>query len=128
MSISKVMSPKKNPVKIQSTKSTPTIIARDVSLEGEIKSGGLIEIEGKINGTIKGNAVVIRESGYVEGTIMAASVVVKGEVSGNLNAKSVSITSKAKVVGNIDYGTLSVEDGACIDGGFKKISTEPSQS
>jgi len=115
-------------IKAQSIKSTPTIIARDVSFEGEIKSTGLIEVEGRINGTIKGNAVVIRESGFVEGTIIAESVVVKGEVSGNLNAKSVSITNKAKVVGNIDYGTLSVEDGACIDGTFKKISIESNQT
>jgi len=125
MSITKAISSSKNTAKNSSSlKSTPTIIARDVCIEGEIRSTGLIEVEGKINGTINGNAVVIRESGYVEGTITAESVIVKGEINGNLNAKSVSVTSKAKVVGNIDYGSLSVEDGACIDGSFKKIPKE----
>ena len=114
----------KNSEKSKSLKSTPTIVARDVILEGEIKSTGLVEVEGKINGTINGNAIVIRESGFVEGTISGESVVVKGEVNGNLSAKTINIASKAKVVGNIDYCTLSVEDGACIDGSFKRISKE----
>lgn len=125
MSISKVITSSKNTSKSSSAlKSTPTIIACDVSFEGEIKSTGLIEVEGKIKGTIIGNAVVIRESGYVEGSINAESVMVKGEINGNLTSKSVSVFSKAKVVGNIDYGTLSVEDGACIDGSFKRISKD----
>lgn len=130
MSISKVISASKNSAqnvpatKAPTPKSTPTIIARDLIIEGDIRSTGLIEIEGKINGTINGNFVVIRESGFVDGTINAESVVVKGEINGNLNAKSVNVASKARVVGNIEYGTLSVEDGACIDGNFKRNSKE----
>ncbi|MBL6664330.1 MAG: polymer-forming cytoskeletal protein [Rickettsiales bacterium] len=130
MSISKVISSstKSNKgllsSKPQTPKSTPTIISRDVVMEGDIKSTGLIEIEGKFNGTINGNFIVIRESGFVDGTISAESLVVKGEVTGNINAKSINIANKAKINGNIDYGTLSVEDGACIDGNFKRISKE----
>ena len=129
MSISKVISSAKSQnktfsVKSPSLKSTPTIISRDVYLEGEIKSSGVVEVEGKIKGTINGNVVVIRESGFVEGTISADSIIIKGEINGNLSSKTASIASKAKIVGNIEYGTLSVEDGACIDGNFKRISKE----
>lgn len=103
-------------------KSTPTIIAKDLILQGEIQSRGVIEVEGKINGKIKGNNVVIRESGFIEGEIAADSIVVKGSVNGNLSAKSINICAKAKVLGNIEYGVLSVDDGASIEGSFKKIS------
>lgn len=102
-------------------KSTPTIISRDLKIEGEITSAGLIEIEGVIKGTIKGNSVILREEGYVEGTIIAESLSIRGKFDGTIKAQNISITSKAKVIGNIEYGSLSVEDGASIDGQFKMI-------
>ena len=56
---------------IGNAKSTPTIIARDLAIEGDLTSSGLIEVEGGINGTIRGNSVILREDGLVNGTIIA---------------------------------------------------------
>ena len=103
-------------------KSTPTIIARDLRVEGEINSAGLIEIEGNIKGTIKGNAVILREEGFVEGTIIAESLSIRGRFEGTIKAKNISIASKAKVQGDIEYDSLAVEDGASIDGQFKRMA------
>ncbi len=102
-------------------KATPTIIARDLVMEGQIQSAGLIEIEGVVKGTIKGNSVILREGCAVEGLIVAESLSIRGNFEGNIKAKSISISGKAKVIGEIEYGTLSVEDGANIDGRFSKI-------
>ncbi len=102
-------------------KSTPTIIARDLKIEGQINSTGLVEIEGIIRGTINGNSIIIREEGSVEGTIIAESLSLRGTFNGNIKAKNINIASKANVTGEIEYESLSVEDGACIDGQFKKI-------
>jgi len=102
-------------------KSTPTIIARDLVIEGEISSAGLIEIEGHIKGLVKGNSVILREEGFVEGTIIAESLSIRGRFEGNIKAKSLNIANKAKIIGDIEYGSLSVEDGACIDGQFKRL-------
>jgi cytoskeletal protein CcmA (bactofilin family) len=102
-------------------KSTPTIIARDLKIEGTIGSSGLVEIEGIIQGTIFGNSVILREEGFINGEITAENLSLRGNFQGKIRAKSISISSKAKVVGEIEYESLSVEDGACIDGQFKKI-------
>lgn len=102
-------------------KSTPTIIARDLTVEGDLVSSGLIEIEGSIKGKINGNAVILREEGCVEGTIIAESVSLRGKFDGVMKAKSITIAGKAKVLGNIEYELLSVEDGASVDGQFKKL-------
>lgn len=102
-------------------KSTPTIISHDLRIEGEITSTGLIEIEGNINGTIKGNSVILREGCFVEGTIIAESISIRGKFDGTIRAKNIDITNKAKVTGTIEYGSLCVEDGASIDGQFKKL-------
>ena len=52
-------------------KSTPTILSRDLKIQGEIFSAGVIEIEGTINGTINGNSVILREDGAIYGTVFA---------------------------------------------------------
>lgn len=102
-------------------KSTPTIIARDLKVEGNLTGFGIIEIEGNVKGLIEGNSVILREDGVFEGEVVAESLSIRGKFNGNIRAKNVNITSKAKVTGMIEYGSLSVEDGAYIDGQFKQL-------
>lgn len=108
-----------------SLKLTPSILAKELSINGDIISSGVIEIEGAIKGNIKGNSVVIRESGVVDGEIKASSVSVYGKFNGLMESDVISIFSKARVVGTISYKSLSVEDGALIDGQFKQLSKKP---
>ncbi len=102
-------------------KSTPTILARDVEVEGQISSNGIVEIEGHVKGIIKGNIIALRESGFIEGDVFAESFNIRGRFEGNIRSKSISISSKARVIGRVEYETLFVEDGAYIDGQFKCI-------
>ncbi len=103
-------------------KATPTILARDLKIEGTLESAGLIEVEGHINGKIISNSLIIREEGFVEGEIVADSLSLRGKFSGKINAKNITISSKANIFGEIEYETLIVEDGAAIDGKFKKLT------
>ena len=104
-----------------SLKSMPSILSKDSTVEGKIKNSGVLEIEGKVKGTITGSYVVIRDSGFVDGQINVESVSIHGKFNGDIKAKNVSIFKKAKIIGNIEYQSLSVEDGACIEGQFKQI-------
>lgn len=104
-------------------KSTPTILAKDLKIEGDILSAGLIEIEGFVKGNIKGNSVIIREGGAMEGELMAESLNVKGKFNGTIRAKNINISGKAQINGVVEYCSLSVEDGACIDGQFKQVGS-----
>ncbi len=110
-------------IEVFGPKSMPTIISRDLKVEGVIVSAGLIEIEGTIKGTIRGNSVILREDGIIEGEIIAESLSLRGQFSGNIQAKNINISSKARINGVIEYNLLSVEDGACIDGQFKKMES-----
>ncbi len=104
-------------------KNTPTILAKDLKIEGDIFSSGLIEIEGFVKGNINGNSVIIREDGNMEGELMAESLSVKGIFTGTIRARNVNISSKARINGLVEYCSLSVEDGACIDGQFKQVGS-----
>ena len=72
-------------------KSTPTIISRDLKIQGEIFSAGVIEIEGNINGTINGNSVILREEGSINGTVFAENFSIRGKFEGTIKAKNISI-------------------------------------
>ena len=115
---------KKQIEKIATRASTPTIISADLSIEGEVKSSGLIEVEGTVSGNVNGHSVIIRENGTVSGTLTCNNLQLKGKFEGELNAKSINISNKAFLKGDISYETLSVEDGALIDGQFKRVNSE----
>jgi cytoskeletal protein CcmA (bactofilin family) len=100
--------------------SMPSIIASDMVIEGTVKSAGSIEIEGKINGSIIANSVIIREKGLSEGSISAEFIDIQGKFSGDLDANNIKISKKAIVNCKFIYNSLSVEDGASIEGEFKK--------
>lgn len=104
-----------------SLKTMPSILSKEIFVEGQINSPGIIEIEGKVKGSIVGNSVIIREDGFVEGKIEVDSISIRGKFEGDLKAKNISVFKKARITGNIEYQSLSVEDGAYIDGQFKKL-------
>ena len=104
-----------------SFKSTPSIIAKDAKIDGEIYSSGVIEVEGQFKGRINSNSIIIREDGIVDGEIISDSINIRGNFIGNLKAKNVNVFKKAKVIGNIEYQSLSVEDGSSVDGQFKQM-------
>jgi len=102
-------------------KTTPTIIARDLTIDGNLNSSGIIEIEGNIKGTINGNSVVLREESFVEGLIVSEFLDIRGRFEGSIKAKHIHISAKARVHGEIEYNSLSVEDGAYVDGQFNHL-------
>ncbi|MFT4718113.1 MAG: cytoskeletal protein CcmA (bactofilin family) [Rickettsiales bacterium] len=100
--------------------SMPSIISANMYIEGSLKSFGCIEVEGKINGSIISRSIIIREKGSCEGTISANSIDIQGSFSGDLDVNNIKVSKKAVVTGKFSYNSLIVEDGASIEGEFKK--------
>jgi cytoskeletal protein CcmA (bactofilin family) len=99
---------------------TPSIISNDVRITGSLVSQGEVQLDGRIDGDIKAEHLVIGSSGVVEGVVAASSVVVKGKIIGSLNASEVKIENNAHVLGDIFHDTLSIEAGAIIEGSLKQ--------
>jgi cytoskeletal protein CcmA (bactofilin family) len=107
---------------IKSIKSITSVLSKDMSMEGKINSGSSVEIEGKFKGDINGKRVCIRGGAEVEGLILAQFLSIEGKFNGEIKSNSINIAKTANITSsNIEYITLSVEDGASIDGNFKKI-------
>lgn len=101
-------------------KAAPSVISSDMHVLGNLMSEGAIDIDGKIEGNVKSAMVTIRKNGRVQGDVIAEVVHIYGEVRGLVKAKSVNLSSTCHVEGVIMHESLSIEDGAFVDGKFKR--------
>ena len=104
------------------SKNNTSIISKDLFLKGDLTTDGLLEIEGKIEGNIKGDEITIRESGFVNGNIISNISNIKGNFQGTIKSQRINVSGKANIKGTLEYVSLCVEDGSSIDGDLKRVS------
>jgi cytoskeletal protein CcmA (bactofilin family) len=105
----------------------PSVIAQDIHMLGNVVSEGMVDFDGKLDGNIRCDSLVVRNNAFVKGEILANSVSVYGKVKGLIRAKSVHLYASCHVEGIIMHEALTIEDGAYLDGKCKrtdKIETE----
>lgn len=98
-----------------------SIISKGLCLRGNLVSDGLLEVEGKIEGNVKGNEITIRESGLIDGKIVSNILNIKGSFNGTIKSQKINISGKANIKGTLEYVILCVEDGASIVGDLKRV-------
>ena len=98
--------------------STPSIIGSDVTITGNISTGGELQLDGSIDGDLVCGSLVMGEEGSVRGTIKADSVVIRGAVRGEVRARAVRLEASSVIEGDVYHETLAVEAGAKLTGQF----------
>jgi cytoskeletal protein CcmA (bactofilin family) len=94
----------------------PSLLGSDLRITGDISSSGEVQVDGRVEGDIIADCLVVSETGVVDGAIAANSVRVLGTVNGPITAGSVKLGRSARVTGDILHQTLSVEEGAFVSG------------
>ena len=102
----------------------PSLISNDLTVAGDLDGKGEVQIDGTVNGNIRCNTLLVGESATIKGEIIAETVRVHGAVNGQIKARTVSLARTARVVGNILYENLSIEQGAFLEGHFKRFDTK----
>lgn len=95
------------------------LIGNGTSIEGDVKAGGDIRVDGSLLGTltIKGK-LVVGPSGKIEGEVVCQNADISGQVTGKLSVSELlALKSSAKVTGDIVTGKLAIESGAVFSGG-----------
>lgn len=101
-------------------KSLPTVVAADVHFLGNIVSEGALDIDGKVEGNVKCKSLTLRRNGRIQGDAYAIEAHVYGELQGMIRAKEVHLYASCRVEGIIVHEKLTIEDGAYVDGQFKR--------
>jgi len=93
-----------------------SLIAGDITIEGNLRGDGELQVDGVIRGDVSVARLTIGESGQIEGSIHAESVDVRGRVTGAITAKQVRLLATAHLDGDITHEQLTMEAGAFFQG------------
>ena len=100
----------------------PTIISSDMRITGNITSEGEVQVDGVVDGDVRGAKVSIGTSGHIAGAVSGERILVRGRVNGQIRAQLVTLTRSAQVKGDIYHDTLSMESGAKLEGHCRRLN------
>lgn len=99
----------------------PSVISAGLRIVGDVESGGVVHIEGEVDGDIRCTELTIGAEGRVKGYVTAAAVVVFGNMAGTIRARHVRLACSATVEGEVIHERLTVEAGARLDGYYRPV-------
>lgn len=90
----------------------------NTEIEGNLKAGGDIRIDGKLVGNLTCKAkVIIGPKGYIEGDVECETATIEGKFKGNLVVKKeLTLQATSDVNGDVKAGRMAVLGGSQIKG------------
>ena len=101
-------------------KAGASVLSSDLTVVGNLKTTGDIQIEGTVEGDIRAHLLTVGESATIRGEIVADDIVVNGRVVGRVRGLKVRLTSTARVEGDIIHKTIAIESGAHFEGSVQR--------
>jgi cytoskeletal protein CcmA (bactofilin family) len=89
-----------------------TYLAAGSVAQGQIKSGGDVQVAGHFAGSIVANRLTILPSGSVNGDIRVQTLHIEGDYVGRAEAVALRIGARSNVRGQLIYGELIIHTGA----------------
>lgn len=94
-----------------------TMVGAESFFQGTLRSKGSIRVDGKIEGGVSAEGVIVGEQGEIQGDVSARSVVVGGKVTGNIHAtETLELLAKSQVFGDLHAPQLVIAEGAVFEG------------
>ncbi len=101
-------------------KPAASVLSSDLTIVGNLKTTGDIQVEGTVEGDIRAHLLTVGEQATIRGEIVADDVVVNGRVVGRVRGLKVRLTSTARVEGDIIHKTIAIESGAHFEGSVQR--------
>jgi cytoskeletal protein CcmA (bactofilin family) len=93
-----------------------SVISKALKITGQLESTEDIQIEGEIDGDVRGVNVKVGSNAKVKGTVYGEEVELSGTVDGKIEARKVSLTRTAHMSGDVVHQEIVIQAGAFIDG------------
>jgi cytoskeletal protein CcmA (bactofilin family) len=105
--------------------SMASVISKALKITGELESTEDIQIDGQIEGDVRGVGVKIGEHAKVKGSVYGEEVELAGSIEGKIESKKVILTSTARMTGDVLHQDIKIESGAFISGSLKPDLAKP---
>ncbi|MFI0395462.1 bactofilin family protein [Paracoccus jiaweipingae] len=102
------------------SRTAPSVLSSDLTVTGNIKTEGDIQIEGQVDGDVRARQLTVGETATIRGEIMGDDVIVHGRVIGRVRGIKVRLTATARVEGDIVHKTIAIESGAHFEGSVQR--------
>jgi cytoskeletal protein CcmA (bactofilin family) len=96
-----------------------SVISKALKITGQLESSEDIQIDGQIEGDVRGVFVKVGQNAKVKGTVYGDEVELAGTVEGKIEAKKVVLASTAHMSGDVVHQDIRIDSGAFIDGHCK---------
>lgn len=98
-----------------------SVIGENTKFQGELVSGGSVNINGEFEGKIQAEGeIIVSPGGKVVGEVHGGSVVVSGKVNGNISARdTLEVSKSGRVHGDLIGGKIIIEEGSTYHGKVK---------
>ncbi|KMW57880.1 Integral membrane protein CcmA [Candidatus Rhodobacter oscarellae] len=97
-----------------------SMLSADLTITGNLKTTGDIQVEGTVEGDIRAHLLTVGEGATIKGEVVADDIVVNGRVIGRVRGLKVRLTSSARVEGDIIHKTIAIESGAHFEGSVQR--------
>lgn len=110
------------PIAVLPSADKPSIVSEGFTITGDLRSSGVLHVEGRVSGTLVAHSINISVTGEIQGEITCTSLNIKGHMKGKAVCDELIVASTAQVQGNISYRFLSIGSGATIQGDLNHIA------
>ncbi|MDO5632602.1 MAG: polymer-forming cytoskeletal protein [Paracoccus sp. (in: a-proteobacteria)] len=98
----------------------PSVLSSDLTVTGNIRTQGDIQVEGTVEGDIRAHQLTIGETATVKGEVVADEVIINGRIVGRVRGLKVRLSATARVEGDIIHKTIAIESGAHFEGSVQR--------
>jgi cytoskeletal protein CcmA (bactofilin family) len=110
-----------NPGRSHGRESGLSIVAADLTVVGELRTEGVVKIDGTVEGNVRAaRQVLISKGGHVRGDVVTKEAIIGGRVAGSIQASErVEVQDAATVEGDIVTQRILVHEGGEVNGNVR---------
>ena len=105
-------------------------VGRGVEFKGVITYNGTVRIDGRLDGEIHTEGVlVVGEDAVISAQVTAGTVISRGKITGDIVASGkVRLQAPAVLNGSVKAPLLSIEEGVLFNGSLEMAKAEPTEA
>lgn len=102
----------------------PSIISIGTKIKGNILGGDIIHIDGRLEGNVCCNELIIGVKGQVIGQVKAQTLNLYGSLHGTAEVENLFVAGTAHLIGDAVHTSIAIEPGAYIEGRCVRVTKQ----